>query len=183
MKKAIVLLFIVLDLGLMAGAGIFAWRRAMVVTGGELLSLRKEEERVLVPPFSGVGTPLLSGKKEGADPLPPEQILSSSPDKKMKKGNPSLERTPKRKSGRMDVDKTFILKDAHVKDPAIVGDFNGWTPKPFKKMGEGERAVTISLKPGDYSYNFLLDGKTVRDPREKRTDDHGRSFVSVAGPK
>jgi len=51
---------------------------------------------------------------------------------------------------------------------AVTGDFNGWRPDgvPLKATGKpGLWETTLRLKPGAYSYNFIVDGNyLVPDP-------------------
>lgn len=51
---------------------------------------------------------------------------------------------------------------------AVTGDFNGWNPDgvPLKAAGKpGLWEATLRLRPGAYSYNFIVDGNVlVPDP-------------------
>lgn len=64
----------------------------------------------------------------------------------------------------------------------IVGDFNNWNPQNFRRNDKGGWVISLPIPPGDYSYNYLVDGKTVRDPNQPRTDTQGRSLLSLSRP-
>ena len=49
----------------------------------------------------------------------------------------------------------------------VLGDFNAWNPDshPMKRQPDGSWLVQIPLHHGHHHYLFLVDGKTVLDPR------------------
>lgn len=52
----------------------------------------------------------------------------------------------------------------------LAGDFNGWDPeaKPMvDKKGDGDFSVTLSLRPGEYQYKFVVNGTWCADPLNK----------------
>ncbi len=61
----------------------------------------------------------------------------------------------------------------------IVGSFNNWTPAPMTKGENHLWETTVSLAPGEYTYNFIVNGKVVRDPNNPRTAPEGRSLLLV----
>jgi hypothetical protein len=67
----------------------------------------------------------------------------------------------------------FRLGDAHARNVALVGDFNGWRPEHrLREVGPGVWAVDVALAPGIYNYVFVVDGKTWRlDPLAQRVSD------------
>jgi 1,4-alpha-glucan branching enzyme len=75
--------------------------------------------------------------------------------------------------------RTFVYNNLNAKSVQLVGDFNNWTPEAFRKSTAGRWSVSVSLAAGDYSYNFIVDGKTVRDPNQRRTDAKGRSLLTI----
>ena len=62
----------------------------------------------------------------------------------------------------------FQYRDPFAKRVSIVGDFNRWAPKLMNKDG-ARWSISLSIKPGVYAYNFLVDGKTIRDPSQKQS--------------
>ncbi len=58
---------------------------------------------------------------------------------------------------------------------AVAGDFNKWRTNAdeMKKVG-GEWSIDLKLKPGEYSYSFIVDGKSwVPDPGAEMYRDDG----------
>ena len=56
---------------------------------------------------------------------------------------------------------TFELPDGiEATTASLVGEFNDWNPEttPMIRRKDGKFAVTITLKPGEYRYKFLVDG-------------------------
>ncbi|MBI5419429.1 MAG: hypothetical protein HZA60_05015 [Deltaproteobacteria bacterium] len=72
---------------------------------------------------------------------------------------------------------------------AVTGDFNGWNPEgvPLKAAGKpGLWKTTLRLKPGAYSYNFIVDDNIlVPDPNapDQMPDGYGgtNSILLVKG--
>ena len=56
----------------------------------------------------------------------------------------------------------------------LSGSFNGWstTQTPMKRFTEGW-IVDINLKPGKYTYKYIIDGKWKQDPNNKLGEDDG----------
>jgi cyclomaltodextrinase / maltogenic alpha-amylase / neopullulanase len=70
----------------------------------------------------------------------------------------------------------------------LAGSFNGWSTDKLALTGPsatGEYAVDVPLKPGRYSYKFVVDGKWTLDPNNSETEDNGmgdkNSVVVIAG--
>jgi 1,4-alpha-glucan branching enzyme len=70
----------------------------------------------------------------------------------------------------------FQYKNRWAKKVELVGDFTGWKPEP---MYIDEAHVWIAVKdlaPGEYHYNFLINGKKeIRDPWNRALDPSRRS--------
>lgn len=60
----------------------------------------------------------------------------------------------------------FDLIGLQAKEVFIVGSFNEWRPgvTPMTALGEGMWGTRLSLAPGRYEYQFLVDGRSVADP-------------------
>jgi 1,4-alpha-glucan branching enzyme len=58
---------------------------------------------------------------------------------------------------------------------AVAGDFNKWrTNADEMKKSDGEWSIDLKLKPGEYSYSFIVDGKSwVPDPGAEMYRDDG----------
>jgi 1,4-alpha-glucan branching enzyme len=70
------------------------------------------------------------------------------------KRNPSLQRQPV----------CFSLRDAHACEVSVAGSFNHWQPIPLSKGDTGNWTVQLSLIPGHYEYQFIVDGVWTPDP-------------------
>ncbi len=68
---------------------------------------------------------------------------------------------------------TFRAPEAH--SVAVAGDFNKWrTNADEMKRADGEWSIDLRLKPGEYSYSFIVDGKSwVPDPGAEMYRDDG----------
>lgn len=72
---------------------------------------------------------------------------------------------------------------------AVTGDFNGWNPEGFPLKATGKPGLwetTLQLKPGAYSYNFIVDGNILLpDPNapDQMPDGYGgtNSILLVKG--
>lgn len=70
----------------------------------------------------------------------------------------------------------FAYRNSKVKKVEIIGDFNDWNPAPMKKGANHTWAISVDIVPGDYAYNFVVDGKPVRDPNNPKVCNVGRGF-------
>ncbi|MDW8055761.1 MAG: glycogen-binding domain-containing protein [Elusimicrobiota bacterium] len=62
----------------------------------------------------------------------------------------------------------FIYFSSKAKKVELVGDFSGWVPQKMKKVSSNRWELTIEIPEGKYLYNFLVDGKIVLDPNNKK---------------
>jgi cytoskeletal protein RodZ len=106
----------------------------------------------------------------GDEPAAPEPVGTTPP----------AESTSTAVSKAIDSRRTFTYTNSNANEVQLVGSFNGWTPQEFQRRAGGQWMVSVTLTPGDYSYNFVVDGKTIRDPNQRRTDEKGRSLLTVA---
>ena len=61
---------------------------------------------------------------------------------------------------------------------SLVGDFNRWDPValPLRRSADGRTwELEVRLRPGRYSYSFVVDGRLARDPAapQEAGDDYG----------
>ncbi len=80
----------------------------------------------------------------------------------------------------------FTLAAPEAFEVRVVGDFNGWDISkswPLQKTGRGIWKNTFNLTPGNYQYQFVVDGKPIADPNNAlniRNPDGGlRSVLTV----
>ena len=61
----------------------------------------------------------------------------------------------------------FTCMASEAQEVFLVGDFNDWHPTahPFKRMIDGAWRLEVPLNHGHHHYLFLVDGKSVLDPR------------------
>lgn len=72
----------------------------------------------------------------------------------------------------------FKYRDSFPKRVSIIGDFNQWSPQLMVKDESHNWTVMVSLSPGQYAYNFIVDGKVIRDPANKKTKQAGQKIPS-----
>lgn len=82
----------------------------------------------------------------------------------------------------------FEYKSSGAKVVSLIGDFNDWTPQAFKKSKKNTWEIMLKLQPGKYRYNYIVNGKVVRDPYNiSPPEDSSRGFNSsvliVKNPK
>jgi hypothetical protein len=62
----------------------------------------------------------------------------------------------------------FKFKSIKARSVAIIGDFNEWIPQPLIKGSNNVWELTLQLVPGEYLYNYLIDGKVILDPNNRK---------------
>lgn len=70
----------------------------------------------------------------------------------------------------------FTYKNSKAKRVEIIGSFNNWVPQPLKQAEKSTWKISLALPPGDYAYNFVVNGKPVRDPFNSKICNAGRGF-------
>ncbi|HYV99713.1 MAG TPA: isoamylase early set domain-containing protein [Gemmatimonadaceae bacterium] len=73
-----------------------------------------------------------------------------------------------------DVPVRFTLRAPDAVTVTIVGDFNGWQRDalPLRRSRDGTTwTVDVPLRPGRYTYAFLVDGVLSRDPAAPQVRD------------
>ncbi len=73
----------------------------------------------------------------------------------------------------------FVYFNAKAKEVFIRADFTGWRAEPMKKMTANKWVYTAVLTPGEYAYCFSVDGRSIKDPANKRTKRVGQTVVSA----
>lgn len=72
----------------------------------------------------------------------------------------------------------FTYKNSTAKKVEIIGDFTDWIPKKMTKGAASTWKITLALAPGDYSYNFVVNGRPKRDPNNPKVSNAGRGFAN-----
>jgi hypothetical protein len=63
----------------------------------------------------------------------------------------------------------FRYISSRANNVSVIGDFNDWTPQPLTKLKKNVWEIALKVKPGRYKYNYIVDGKVVLDPYNKKT--------------
>ena len=76
---------------------------------------------------------------------------------------------------------TMNLHAPEAHHVSVAGTFNKWKADAnvLTKQENGIWTISIPLKPGEYTYNFMVDSKPIRDPNNRRTASEGRSLLVV----
>jgi len=78
----------------------------------------------------------------------------------------------------------FIYHNSRAKKVSLIGDFNEWTRQPLAKKGKGKNwKITEKLAPGTYQYQFVVDGKKIPDPNNKKISNEGKSIIVIQPPE
>lgn len=72
----------------------------------------------------------------------------------------------------------FSYRNSKVKKVEIIGSFNNWVPQPLSRSDNYTWKINLTLAPGEYAYNFIADGKPIKDPFNQKTVNAGRGFTS-----
>jgi chromosome partitioning protein len=81
----------------------------------------------------------------------------------------------------------FSLKSPSAQSVFVTGSFNDWSlDEKFRmKNEEGVWSLKLSLKPGTYKYQFIVDGKWQEDPENANTERNSfgdiNSLIEVKG--
>lgn len=70
----------------------------------------------------------------------------------------------------------FTFRHSKAKRVQIIGNFNEWVPQPLSKKENHTWSIAIRLVPGEYAYNFVIDGHPIKDPNNPKICDTGRGF-------
>jgi 1,4-alpha-glucan branching enzyme len=121
---------------------------------------------------------------------PLESVSSPAPTKNAPQ-EPTIEETKKTKeiAPAPEADKPapakqrniqFVYINSSASNVYIVGNFDG-KGKTVKKAMEKSRnkwTTTLKLEPGTYEYVYLVNGKSIRDPYNKKVSN-GKSVLTV----
>ncbi len=168
MKKFFLVIFILLDLAVIAASAMFLAVRLGVAKSPvpipeNLFSKKVEATSVSAPTPTNEVT---SGAMGSVTP----PALGSADNKANANGSRKI---------------LFTYRNSIPKKVMIRADFTGWRAEPMEKDPATKVWKYMAvLEPGEYSYLFSVDDKPVRDPANKRTKKVGTTVVSslVVGP-
>jgi hypothetical protein len=74
----------------------------------------------------------------------------------------------------------FVYINSAANNVFLVGNFDekGKSVKKAMEKNRNKWTVTLKLEPGNYEYTYLVNGKNVRDPYNKKTSN-GKSLLTV----
>lgn len=170
MKQRTIALLVLADLVFLGAVGYQLWARYQTLQGQMTASPKSDTGNApILPPLPS--PPVVP-------PAPPEVIPTVPPVVAPAVPAPLPKSTVLK--GEHKLRRTFVFFSPKAASVQLVGDFNQWTPQELRKKGSGRWEVSVMLSPGDFSYNFIVDGKITRDRNQPRTDAKGRSLLTVA---
>lgn len=180
MTRSRILLLMMLDLALIGGAGYRAYERYQELKPAAAVAA------VAPPAAPAAETPALETSTASVA-APAVETSTTAPDATVPSTTtlvtaPAIS-TPAVAASTEPVHPTrvaFRYRNSVAKKVFLTGTFNNWTPVAFRKSASGLWTLVVDIAPGDHAYNFLVDGKTVRDPNQRRSDEKGRSLLRVA---
>ncbi len=73
----------------------------------------------------------------------------------------------------------FQYRSRKARNVSVIGDFNDWTPQSLTKEKNYVWKITMTLEPDKYLYNYLVDGKVILDPYNRKSEPNtSRGFKS-----
>lgn len=191
MTRKQLILFIFMDIVMMFFSGHGAWSRYHILLGEMSASSFDEDlpmDGTVAVVSGGSSEPVELGQVTAPDAAGEENPVTAQPGVPAPvaaettahpPATPPTPPAPSPKTKPVTARKTFSYDNSNAKEVLLVGDFNKWTPQSFVRDAKGRWSTSISLLPGDFSYSFIVDGKTIRDPYQRRTDAKGRSLLTV----
>jgi hypothetical protein len=160
MKKFFLIVFILLDLIIIAASVLFLIAR-MQTTSGTMMIGGHAVPMTIPIPMKPVTPPTASAVPTTATtPAPPAATPATFPVGTSRKI-------------------LFSYKNAKARKVQIRADFTGWRAEPMQKDANNVWHYTAALEPGEYAYCFSVDDKSIKDPANKRTKQVGKTFVSA----
>ena len=157
MKKPVLVLLIIADLGVMSGAAF-------------ILNDRLHHGRPGGKPDAGL--PALPDMPPAAAQAPAAGAPAAAPAAPAPAPRAELKRRI-----------LFNVKTSKASRIQITGDFTDWKPKDLKRGAGNVWSTVVEVTPGVYSYNYILDGKRkIKDPNNSRATPDGKSILTVKGP-
>ncbi len=150
MKKFLLILFILADLGVIGASAVVLVSRVRNYTPAS----RTSTPAAPTAPMLNLGgsTPAAGGTTTQAPAAPGE----SSNVRKI----------------------LFSYRNPKAQKVSIRADFTGWKAEVMQKTSNGVWTYLAHLTPGEYAYCFTVGDKIINDPANKRTKVIGRTTVS-----
>jgi len=157
MKKFFLIVFILVDLGVMGAAGAFLYTYVDHKKAHTLKSVTRPSSVTPLPIAPILGGVKTSTAAVAVTPTPnPVPAMTASPYRNI----------------------VFSYKNVKARQVLIRADFTGWKGVPMKRDAHGLWTFTQQLIPGEYAYCFTVDDKIIRDPANKHTKLIAQTQVS-----
>ena len=166
MKKFFLILFILADLTVMAGASAYLYTYVQHKKSGVPMrsfglpqAIHLAPRTVKLAPAVATSSAVVLGAPAAPSmtPIAPASVVPA---------------TPYRNIG-------FSYKNLRAKQVLIRADFTGWKGVPMKRDTNGLWSYTAQLTPGEYAYCFTVDDKIIKDPANKHTKRIAQTQVSA----
>ena len=112
------------------------------------------------------------GSENNLSDLPGVNEVPQEPQKPQPPAQPENKTTAGKNLRRIG----FTYFNSKCKKVELIGDFNNWIPAPMEQINEKQWALAATIAPGEYGYNFIVDGRPILDPNNPKTCDVGRGF-------
>jgi len=133
----------------------------LIFLGGGLLYLKEKSVKNAVVKNPKKVEVVISHPTVPVKPPTPAPLVSKS---SIAAGKGQSSKSQKRKIA-------FKYRSSKPKTVFLVGDFNKWNKKvnPMKKGQNFVWETVLILSPGEYKYAYIVDGKRINDPNNKKT--------------
>ncbi|MBI5573105.1 MAG: isoamylase early set domain-containing protein [Elusimicrobia bacterium] len=134
----------------------------LIFLGGGLLYLKeKSVKKIVVKNPKKIEVVISSQPTASVKPQMPAPLVSKS---SAAAGKLQSSKTQKRKIA-------FKYRSSKPKTVFLVGDFNKWNKKanPMKKGQNFVWETVLMLPVGEYKYAYIVDGKRINDPNNRKT--------------
>lgn len=182
MSRSFLMALLALDLLVMGGAGFIVWDR--VRKKSEVPSEHSSQvpqSMIPAPSSPTAATAPAQSAAPSTSAAPSAAIATSSATAALQEPSdqgpaPAERAKPAAKGPPRKM--LFRYNDVAARRVSIVGDFNQWSPKLMRKDSYGQWSITLSIAPGEYTYNFIVDGRMIRDPNNKRVRQGAQKIPS-----
>jgi len=167
MNRGFLMVLLALDILVMGASAYVLWERTQKV---------QETKAVSAPAATPVAAPTPQ-KPTGPSqdtPAPSSTPPAAKPPVPQKSQKPTPKKMPSQSARKVH----FQYRDSVPKNVAVIGDFNQWSLQLMKKDEKNRWNIVLRIKPGTYAYNFLVDGKMIRDPSNRKMIKAGQKIPS-----
>lgn len=162
MKKVLLVLFILVDLAIMAAAAFFLYTHLRKTPSGRSASVAPVR---VAPPA----------------PAPSTMVATSTAPTALSRANAPAPATPAEEGPQRKI--LFTYANSKARQVSIRADFTGWKAEPMKRDEKGVWTYQAALEAGEYGYAYSIvddagNSRTIRDMANPKTKKIGTQFVS-----